>query len=58
LQALRDAALDGMESLKSLWKTLPEALREALKGELSALKDAAIAADHRGGEAPDIGYGS
>lgn len=45
LQELRAAALNGMLALQALWKAKPEAIREALKGELAALKKAATEAD-------------
>lgn len=41
LQKLRDAALEGMAALQAKWKALPEAMREALRGELASLKAAA-----------------
>lgn len=45
LQQLRDAALTGMPALQAAWKALPEATREALRGELASLKAAAATAE-------------
>lgn len=45
LQELRDAALNGMDALQTEWKAKPEAVREALKGELPSLKKAAREAE-------------
>ena len=41
LQELRDAALNGIDALHTQWGGLQEGTRTRLKGELSALKDAA-----------------
>ncbi len=45
LQAMRDASLNGTESLKSAWKSLTKAQRDGLAGEIDSLKKAAADAD-------------
>lgn len=45
LQELRDAALNGVEALKTQWKALDSTTRTALTAELDSLKKAAAAVD-------------
>ncbi|HUW61640.1 MAG TPA: DUF1071 domain-containing protein [Candidatus Bathyarchaeia archaeon] len=45
LQELRDAAFNGVESLKTAWKATGASNRQTFKAELAALKDAAAKCD-------------
>lgn len=45
LQDLRDASLNGMAALEMAWKSTTPAIRNALKGELASLKEAAAKAE-------------
>lgn len=47
LQALRDAAMSGMDALHTKWSDLPEQTRTALKSELASLKQAARQAEKK-----------